>query len=246
VEAPRPEPERTRPATEREDVHVHAHGDDERRCPYCHEAMADGALAGACEGCGTLHHLGCFAEHGGCSTHGCGATRARTERVGEPGRPRFAPLVCGACRAALAPDEIVARCTSCRGVQHVACYEAAGACRRPFGSCGASTIVLLSHAEAVAQTRRVLAWVLGLTGALIALLFGALAGAVAADPGPYDGGPLVAAATLAGIGLSLAVAGLVVGVRAKRLVPPPPGRTRPAKPAAKPADPGPPGAALDP
>lgn len=43
------------------------------RCPYCHVDIAEGETdLVACDRCRTLHHAGCFSEHGGCTLLGCG------------------------------------------------------------------------------------------------------------------------------------------------------------------------------
>lgn len=55
----------------------------EQRCPYCHEAL-DPERAAECDGCGTSHHHGCFAEHGGCSTFACRSEAAADARNVEP------------------------------------------------------------------------------------------------------------------------------------------------------------------
>jgi hypothetical protein len=53
------------------------------RCPYCHVDIAEGETdLAACGRCKTLHHEGCFAEHGGCTLLGCGGVdRAAPARV---------------------------------------------------------------------------------------------------------------------------------------------------------------------
>lgn len=126
------------------------------RCPYCHADLVEGALAGECSACRTLHHLQCFGEQGGCSTHGCGSTRARTTKVGDPtGVPAFTALSCFTCRQALPLEAVVARCTGCANSLHIACYELMKGC--PLARTGAcqGTVELMSHAEASAcQVRR--------------------------------------------------------------------------------------------
>ncbi|MCO5167936.1 MAG: hypothetical protein M9894_16455 [Planctomycetes bacterium] len=138
MDATRPPPERDRPA-----------GDV--RCPYCHDALAEGALAGTCERCGTAHHAGCFAEHGGCSTHGCGSTRATTGAVGvAPSAVAFTPLTCSCCRRELPREALVARCGRCHATLHVDCYDRMRACAPGAAGCGAAVDVL-PHAQVVAM-----------------------------------------------------------------------------------------------
>ncbi|HZU96463.1 MAG TPA: secretin N-terminal domain-containing protein [Planctomycetota bacterium] len=57
-------------------------------CSYCHDAFGRGD-ATYCAGCLAPHHEDCFAEHGACSTPGCGETRlVRAGRSVRPGRAR--------------------------------------------------------------------------------------------------------------------------------------------------------------
>jgi hypothetical protein len=47
------------------------------RCPYCHsEVTGQEADLVACSGCGTVHHEGCFTEHGRCTVLGCDSSKA--------------------------------------------------------------------------------------------------------------------------------------------------------------------------
>jgi hypothetical protein len=207
-EAARPDPDRPRPDAPRDDVHVTPHrAGEERRCPYCHEAVPDGALAGACERCGTLHHLGCFADHGGCATHGCDGARALgvNGRRAVPARAQLVGRPCGACRQPIDPVSMVARCGACGSVQHVACYETTGTCvGRPGGArCGAPRVVLMSHAEARAADQRLTGGVLLTLGLLFGVLFGGVALAAAQDQGP-----VLPFAALASISLLFAATGL--------------------------------------
>lgn len=50
-------------------------------CPYCRDGIADEEVT-PCAACGTLHHVECLAEAGGCTILGC---RARPERDPRPG-----------------------------------------------------------------------------------------------------------------------------------------------------------------
>lgn len=40
-------------------------------CPYCRAKIGENDVFLACEGCGTLHHVDCYAENGGCTIFGC-------------------------------------------------------------------------------------------------------------------------------------------------------------------------------
>lgn len=136
------------------------------RCPFCKGELAKGALGVACAACGTLHHPGCFAEHHGCSTHGCESTRGVSVVVGAPPPPPFSPLACARCRKACPGDAIVARCT-CGRVQHTACYEQLGRCAG--GRCQGQ-VELLPHRDAVHERLRERSGVLfklGLSGLLL-------------------------------------------------------------------------------
>jgi hypothetical protein len=47
------------------------------RCPYCHsEVTGEEADLVACSACGTVHHEGCFTEHGRCTVLGCDSPKA--------------------------------------------------------------------------------------------------------------------------------------------------------------------------
>lgn len=47
------------------------------RCPYCHgEVSGEEPDLVACSSCGTVHHEGCFTEHGRCTVLGCESDRA--------------------------------------------------------------------------------------------------------------------------------------------------------------------------
>ena len=52
-------------------------GDRAARCPFCHDALDDPRELVACEGCRTLLHGECHAEHGGCPILGCGHQAAQ-------------------------------------------------------------------------------------------------------------------------------------------------------------------------
>ncbi|MBX3470563.1 MAG: hypothetical protein KF878_27160 [Planctomycetes bacterium] len=169
MDATRPPPER--PDDEADDARaVDAASGGQVRCPYCHDALADGALAGTCERCGTAHHAGCFAEHGGCSTHGCGSTRASTAPVGAgPAALDFTPRTCGCCRRELPREALVARCTRCHTTLHVDCYDRMRACAPGAAGCGAA-VEVLPHAQVVAlEWQRV-----ARSGALLCVLWAAL------------------------------------------------------------------------
>lgn len=131
-------------------------GPEAIRCPFCRGALLDGTLAGSCEGCHTLHHVSCFADHRGCSTHGCGSTQAMTLRVGSSVPLDFNRLNCDQCSTPVEQDAMVARC-ACGRVLDINCYEALGAC----GLAGCIRPVrLLSHIEAAAAGARENLWVL--------------------------------------------------------------------------------------
>lgn len=213
---PRPRPDDdARAAGERvRDEHARPGG---LRCPYCHDALS-GAV-GHCLRCGTAHHVACFAEHGGCSTHGCGSTRASTAAPTAREEVAFTPVACGACRDALPADAVVARCDGCGDALHVACYERLGACPRGAGCRG--PVELMPHAQAAAlalgRTARGLLLV-GAAALALALLAPAIAGDVAARA--------LLGAFFGGTGGALACAGLWLRARALRLAaaPPPPVR----------------------
>lgn len=42
----------------------------QRFCPICNRAFGDGEAVLRCEGCGVLHHPGCWVKQGGCATDG--------------------------------------------------------------------------------------------------------------------------------------------------------------------------------
>lgn len=117
------------------------------RCPYCRAELPEGTLAGACEGCNTLHHVGCFAEHRGCSTRGCSSNQARSLRIGSPPPLDFPHLRCNLCQKAVGSDALVAQC-ACGRVLDTDCYETLGACG---GSGCERPVRLLSHTRLVAE-----------------------------------------------------------------------------------------------
>jgi hypothetical protein len=174
------------------------------RCPYCKGALLDGALAGTCVSCETLHHIACFAEHGGCSTHACGSTHARPTKVGEVRSPAtFRGLACATCKLAIASDAMVARCDGCNTVLHTHCYESVGSC--VLGAAGAcrGSIELMPHGEAAARQARRGAIALMLSGALLTLPFAALA-FLAAEDGERDVAMVFVLGAAVGLGLLLA------------------------------------------
>ena len=141
------------------------------RCPFCKGELAKGALGVACAACGTLHHPGCFAEHHGCSTHGCESTRGLSAVVGSPPLPPFQPVACALCGKDCPADAIVARC-ACGRLLHTACYEQLKRCGQ--GSC-AGPVELLPHIEAVQERLRERGWLAlraGLAGVALSLLGG--------------------------------------------------------------------------
>ena len=78
-----------------------------RRCPFCHEDFAAGAVVESCAACQTVHHAECREEFGACATFGCQAPA-------EPGR-----------RFAIAPNLIV-------GWEHPEAIEIEGEVATPF------------------------------------------------------------------------------------------------------------------
>ncbi len=40
-------------------------------CPYCRTKVSADDPSLTCEGCGTLHHVDCYTENGGCTIFGC-------------------------------------------------------------------------------------------------------------------------------------------------------------------------------
>lgn len=56
------------------------------RCPYCKDADLGGDLVG-CQGCGTISHAACFAEHGRCAS--CGRDRSTASSVSHHDLERF-------------------------------------------------------------------------------------------------------------------------------------------------------------
>ena len=40
-------------------------------CPYCRSKFVPEDEPVVCEGCGTSHHVDCYAENGGCTIFGC-------------------------------------------------------------------------------------------------------------------------------------------------------------------------------
>lgn len=204
-----------------------------QRCPYCHDALASNALAGDCVRCGTRHHASCFAEHGGCSTHGCGSTRAAAvqggARVGVQARPEFAPLSCGDCREPLPRETMVARCDGCGGILHVACYERLGACGAGASRCR-GPVSLMPHVEAAAAHLQVTARALLFTGIAWLALTIALAVFTWRRGEP---GPAASFVALSLLGALLAGGGWSLGRRARRLAasaPPPRGPAADTKP----------------
>lgn len=97
------------------------------RCPYCHADLIDNSVASECNACHTMHHVSCFAENRGCSTHGCESHRAHSVRVGTPLRANAKVPACGHCTKALDPTALVARC-ACGRVNHPLCFEVIGRC----------------------------------------------------------------------------------------------------------------------
>lgn len=194
-----------------------SHDDPKVRCPYCHDALT-GGLAGDCAGCGTRHHLVCFADHGGCSTHGCGSTRASTAATAARA-PAFTPRSCPLCRDAILAEAMVARCASCSEALHVDCYERVRSCKAGPTTC-AGPIEVMPHAEAVAADHAMAArglLAMGATfGGLVPLLLAATGGQV----------PVVVLAVLGGMGSMLLAAGAVQRWQARRLRAAPP-RSRP-------------------
>lgn len=146
------------------------------RCPYCKGGLVEGALAGVCVACGTVHHIACFAEHGGCSTHACGSTHARPGKVGEVRSPpmTFAGLHCAACKLALASDAMVARCDGCHTVLHASCYEKIGNCMLGAGGACRGSLELMPHEEAAARQQLRGAYALMIASALTTIPFAVL------------------------------------------------------------------------
>lgn len=46
------------------------------RCPFCHDAVSPDQAKTACDACMAWHHKDCWADHGGCSACGEGASTA--------------------------------------------------------------------------------------------------------------------------------------------------------------------------
>lgn len=203
---------------------------DVLRCPYCRGELPSGALAGCCEQCQTLHHVACFAEHRGCSTHGCGGARAVALRVGSPIPLDFPRLRCAQCRASPEQDAVVARC-ACGRVLDVPCYEALGSCGAP--RCD-RPVRLVTHLEAVAAGAR--ARGLGLLALAPVMLLVAAAPLLAfSGQDAFLGWALAAGPGAVGLLLgALAAASLLQARRLRRLPRPGPRRGEPTKDGAAP------------
>jgi hypothetical protein len=146
--------------------------------------MDAGALAGACVACGTLHHVGCFAERAGCSVHGCDGARARATRVGQAPPLDFAGLLCAACNQPVAQDAMVARCSGCTQSLHVACYERLSTCTLGSRGLCRGSIEVLRHVDAAAmRARRVGNVTLGI-GAAIAFVSAMVLPSLGVPPEP--------------------------------------------------------------
>lgn len=61
-------------------------------CPFCREAIGEGAPLARCDACGTPYHPSCFEESGGCAVYGCDNLTARSTsgRLQHPRRPHRA------------------------------------------------------------------------------------------------------------------------------------------------------------
>jgi len=199
----------------------------EPRCPYCHAGLPDGTLATACAGCNTLHHVGCFAEHRGCSIPGCGSSRARSQQVGAPPPQDFPRLQCSKCSQLMEPDALVARC-ACGRVLDTSCYEL-------LGHCGAATcnrpVELIRHHEAVAQQRRTTGIIGSLAGAGFALTCAGALAAIVTNP-PNDAVPAGAVMVLFFVlSLILTMSGVRSWIRSRAIAQlPSPGPRPPREP----------------
>ncbi len=135
------------------------------RCPYCHDAVPAGPAASACVACGTVHHVSCFAEHRGCSTHGCGASEA----VSLGDAPADCPRVeCARCKVSLDYEASVVQCARCGRVQHPRCYEESERCAHEECRGGPSRVLTLR--EAVRRAQRQWAWALTIAAAIVPIL----------------------------------------------------------------------------
>lgn len=194
------------------------------RCPYCRGELPTGALAGSCEQCHTLHHVACFAEHRGCSTHGCGGARAVALRIGSPIPLDFPRLRCAQCRASPEQDAVVARC-ACGRVLDVPCYEALGACGAPRCQ---RPVRLVTHVEAVAAGARASGLLL-LALALVALLVAGAPLLAFSGHDAYIGWILAAVVGAVGALLATFASSYLLEARRLRRLPRPGRRVDPAK-----------------
>lgn len=97
------------------------------RCPYCRGGVGNGDLVIECNACKTHHHITCFGENRGCSTHGCGSQRGRSVRLGSTLPAHAKTVGCAHCQQPLEVGALVVRC-ACGRTLDVGCYEALGEC----------------------------------------------------------------------------------------------------------------------
>ena len=120
------------------------------RCPYCRGGLKNGDLVSECVACRTHHHITCFGENRGCSTHGCGSHRGRSIRIGSTLPPHAKTLACVHCKQSLLAGALVVRCV-CGRTLDVACYEAVGNCGNLLCQGGAE---IMTQGEVMAKIKR--------------------------------------------------------------------------------------------
>jgi hypothetical protein len=54
-------------------------------CPYCRTRISDDDPSLTCEGCGTVHHVDCYIENGGCTIFGCSKAPADEPKLSVSG-----------------------------------------------------------------------------------------------------------------------------------------------------------------
>lgn len=220
MESTRPRPDDDRPADEAGSI----------RCPFCKGGLEPGALAGACAACGTLHHVGCFAEHAGCSVHGCLGARAHATRVGEAPPLDFPGLLCGACNQPVAQEAMVARCGGCAQSLHVACYEQLRTCAMGSRGLCRGAIEVMSHIDAAALHARRTGTALFGVGGTITVVAGAAAILLHVFGG-HDPQPAVVCATIAALGVAMCFASLRQLAKARSIEASPTRQRKPPPPA---------------
>lgn len=136
-----------------------------QNCPFCHSEFLTDESAVSCRSCNAKHHIGCWDEHGMCSS--CGGLESLAELRDDPiiqvtVKPTVTDDIdisvtansgarnCPFCHAHLTRNETAVYCQACNAKHHAVCWNEHGNC----SSCGESNYFAELRDESTPRRRQ--------------------------------------------------------------------------------------------